>query len=491
MYTGKGFEASELGDVDVFPHNGVFHLFHLVLPNHDYIAHAVSKDGFLWRRVKNALFIGEPGEWDDDMVWTMHVSHDPIMPSQFRMFYTGLSRKEGGRVQRIGLARSIDLYRWEKVVSGDYPLSIEGPEYESTVDEGRHWVSCRDPFFFRENDRGFLLVNARVSDGPVVRRGCVGLAEEVSPDKFRWLKPLFYPRMYDDLEVPGLFKIHGSYYLFGNIKEDIKVHYWKSGELNGNYEAFASNVLLPKGNYAVRITKVKERYLVWNFYADRSTEYRSTILPPPTELKIDSEGKLYLTSYWKFCDKVKKRISGSDLLPLHRVLGNCSADANRKGDGVSLKTISGYEIFHFTKQATDFKLSFSLGMEGAGKTGLVFRSDDEANGHFMSLDVTHGLAQGRVWGQRDQGGIENSFIYKTIQSNRFPAIRNSFLKIELVLFGGYIELSINDQIILRYVETSYMDQTRFGLYVESAEVILKDMICEILDGPEEEDHQIM
>ena len=51
-------------------------LFHLIIPNHDYIAHAVSKDGISWKRVKNALFVGDPGEWDDDMLWTMHVCED-------------------------------------------------------------------------------------------------------------------------------------------------------------------------------------------------------------------------------------------------------------------------------------------------------------------------------------------------------------------------------------------------------------------------------
>ena len=80
MYSGYGFRKSEIGDVDVVVHNGEYHLFHLTLPNHDYIAHAVSRDGLHWRRVKNALFISDPPAWDDDMLWTMHVSRDPHRP---------------------------------------------------------------------------------------------------------------------------------------------------------------------------------------------------------------------------------------------------------------------------------------------------------------------------------------------------------------------------------------------------------------------------
>jgi len=68
MYSGSGFSDWEIGDITVIIHKGIYHLFHLIIPNHDYIAHAVSRDGISWKRVKNALFVGHPGEWDDDML---------------------------------------------------------------------------------------------------------------------------------------------------------------------------------------------------------------------------------------------------------------------------------------------------------------------------------------------------------------------------------------------------------------------------------------
>ncbi|TMV66690.1 glycosyl hydrolase, partial [Thioclava sp. BHET1] len=92
MYASHGFLRSDIGDVDVVYHDGLYHLFHLVLPNHDFIAHAVSNDGMTWRRVKNALFVDDPGAWDDDMLWTMHVTPDPDRHGGWRMFYTGLAR---------------------------------------------------------------------------------------------------------------------------------------------------------------------------------------------------------------------------------------------------------------------------------------------------------------------------------------------------------------------------------------------------------------
>ena len=266
MYSGYGFRKSEIGDVDVVVHNGEYHLFHLTLPNHDYIAHAVSKDGLHWRRVKNALFISDPPAWDDDMLWTMHVSRNPYQPGSWRMFYTGLSMEERGRVQRLGLAVSDDLYDWRKVNQGAFPLEAQSPHYESTVDEGRNWVSFRDPCFFEHDGKGCLVVSARVPHGPIIRRGCVALLKESVPNHFELQAPIFHPMRYDDLEVPSLVRLRDRYYLICSIREDVKIHYWYADQLEGPYRNLADNVLLPQGNYAARICQDGDRYLVWNFF---------------------------------------------------------------------------------------------------------------------------------------------------------------------------------------------------------------------------------
>jgi beta-fructofuranosidase len=143
MYSGRGFREWEIGDIDIIKHEGVYHLFHLVLPNHDYIAHATSNDCINWTRVKNALFVGDPGEWDDDMLWTMNVVR--AEDGGFEMFYTGLSQAEHGSYQRIGRATSRDLYEWTKDFSPPYPIESAAPHYESPAENARQWVSFRDP----------------------------------------------------------------------------------------------------------------------------------------------------------------------------------------------------------------------------------------------------------------------------------------------------------------------------------------------------------
>ncbi|WP_442510373.1 hypothetical protein SH528x_001991 [Novipirellula sp. SH528] len=51
MYSESVGSLKSLGDVDVFFHDGLYHLFHLVLSSHDFVAHAVSNNCLVWRRV--------------------------------------------------------------------------------------------------------------------------------------------------------------------------------------------------------------------------------------------------------------------------------------------------------------------------------------------------------------------------------------------------------------------------------------------------------
>src|SRR5690606_2303742 len=124
---------------------------------------------------------------------TMHVSPDRHHRGRWRMVYTGLSRRDQGNYQRLGMAASEDLYHWEKAPvhwedhrgprdpqpvkeavrqsrasvassrhamfdsASCFPLQPDPTHYEASLTEGRHWVSFRDPFFFYDGKDGWLL----------------------------------------------------------------------------------------------------------------------------------------------------------------------------------------------------------------------------------------------------------------------------------------------------------------------------------------------
>src|SRR5689334_7110729 len=143
MIFSKGWSTTEIGDMSAISHDGRLHLFHLCLPSHDIIAHKVSDDGMTWETLPNALHVGDPGSFDDDQLWTMHVFP---WKGRFYMLYTAMSTasEEIGLLQRTGLATSDDLITWEKVAHN--PVATPHAQwYEAdTQDSGR--ADWRDPF---------------------------------------------------------------------------------------------------------------------------------------------------------------------------------------------------------------------------------------------------------------------------------------------------------------------------------------------------------
>ena len=472
--------------------NGLFHLFHLVLPNHDFIAHAVSEDGLNWQRVKNALFVGEPGAWDDDMLWTMHVSADPDHHGRWRMFYTGLSRREYGRIQRVGMAVSDDLLRWERIDNDCFPLEVSGEHYESSVDEGRKWVSFRDPYFFLDpaSGRRLLLSAARVNQGPLVRRGCVGVAEETKPNHFVFHPPLHRPGLYDDVEVPNLFNMDGRYFLLGSIREDTKVHYWYSDSVDGPYQNFFDNVLLPSGNYAARVCRWEDQWLLFAFFAKREQAFGREIcrklLPPPKLLVTDSTGRLRMKSYPGFDGLVRAQRDPVRPDEVDRLFNNPHSRVHGEPEDLHVGCISGYEAFLLPEAYESFRLRATIELEGSGKCGVVLRVNDQGDGYYLSLDLIKGVAQLRAWGANGLAEFEHAFKYQQLQAGHFVSRHDGPWDVEVVAHGMYLEVSIDGYITLSVVDDTY-GEGRVGFYTESAKLQLSKLEVQRLSPPRQEE----
>ena len=490
MYSGYGFREYEIGDIDIVKHDGRYHLFHLVLPNHDYIAHAVSDDGLHWRRVKNAIFISDPKAWDDDMLWTMHVTPDPYKEGGWRMFYTGLCMEERGRIQRVGLARSEDLFNWEKDTSGSYPLEVTDTYYEHSLDQGRHWVSFRDPFCFQENGESHLLVAARVKEGPIIRRGCVALVRETEENHFEFCPPLFHPRRYDDIEVPNLVKIDGRYFLIGSIREDIKVHYWYADEFQGPYRNFADNVLMPQGSYAARVARDGDRWLVWNFFFKGLEEIGKQLLAPPKELAVDENGELRLKSFYGFRDLIVNSLSLSELAPLEPLVGNPHAYGELETTSCWMSSESGLEVFQLQGEYSDFIMSGEFHLENDGKCGLVLRLNEIGDGYYVSLDFFKGIVQIRAWGHRPESNMahafEHAFEYEQLQAVHYVPTEGAH-SFTLMAYEQYIEFALDGYVLLTLADERYREG-RLGFYVESAKARVDGLQLQICERPEVESY---
>ena len=481
VYSGRGFSDWEIGDVDVLFDGELFHLFHLIIPNHDYIAHAISKDGINWERTKNAIHVGDPGEWDDDMLWTMHTTFCSET-NLWRMFYTGLCLKEHGAVQRVGCAVSEDLYFWTKDESFE-PIESTGPFYESVSDNPRGWLSFRDPFYFNDSDEEYLLVSARCSEGSISRRGCTGLLKNIDGE-WKHQSPLVSPGVYDDMECPCVLKVNKRYYLIASIREDRKVRYWYSKDLNGPYKTHASNTLLPQGNFAGRILQRGDKILVFSFFfVDQDPDGRRA-LPPPRELKVGENNTLYVSSYSGWDTLRTAEIHLNHLELFCQFLDNKSASVRLDDETLYLKTDYENEFFTCSSFESNYIWEGELSLKKPGKCGLILNLGEDGSGYFISLDVVNGFAQLRAWGVNEDDPRED-YIFRTLQSNHFTIDPRMTYTFKLINYGSYIEFSLNDRVILSLVDYTYTSG-ELGVYCSCTEVALRDSSINLLRAPSED-----
>ncbi len=369
-----------------------------------------------------------------------------------------------------------------------YPLEIRGPYYESGIDEGRQWVSFRDPFFFIDEKTGsrLLLASGRVRNGPVIRRGCVAMAREIAPDSFEFLSPLHKPGLYDDVEVPNLFWLGDRYYLIGSIREDIKIHYWYSERLEGPYENFFENVLLPFGNYAARVCQNGGHPLLFCFFARteiiNGREVTKKVLPPPKELVQGSSGRLRLKSSRAFDDLVTGGEKITAVAQCRFLYGNSHASLDDQDGYLSFSCRSGYEAVLLPGHHTDFRLRCVLTLQGSGKCGLVLRINEEGDGYYLALDLIKGVAQIRAWGANPTPVFEHSFRYEQLQDAHFQEEQRESWLIEVVAHGMYLEVSIGGYVVLSLVDETYADGA-VGFYAESATLGIRDLNIENLARP--------
>lgn len=480
MYSGSGFSDWEIGDITVILHNGVYHLFHLIIPNHDYIAHAVSSDGISWKRVNNALFVGHPGEWDDDMLWTMHVVQ---AEDKFEMYYTGLQRKDKGIISKIGYAESANLIDWTKNKKSFFPIEPKGIYYETYKTNPRTWLSFRDPFKFDYKGETYLLVATRTLSGPVSRRGCVGLVK-ITADAFVLMPPLFYPMVYDDIECPCVFELKNHFYLLGSIREDIKVRYWFATDFFGEYRSVNANIILPEGNYAARIVQDGSHILLYNFFYAHGKIDALRVLPPPKELAADENGQLLLKSYYRWETMVIKEIPQPVFGTVHQLLNNHTAFLNIEPGKWICGARSGYELFCFEKPSQNFIWEGLLTVEGNGKFGLISDMDKDGNGYFISFDFSNGLVNIRSWGFNPDNS-RNNFIFKNIQAGFFGFSEKQALHFRLIRYGNYIELAINGVVKLTLMDYTFAAGFT-GLYSSSAVVTLEQAVIKTLPNQADE-----
>jgi beta-fructofuranosidase len=185
---------------------------------------------------------------------------------RFHIFYTGHNPTDNGKPnQAIMHAVSKDLVAWRK-----------DPEFMVWADEGIYEADdWRDPFVFRNPETGeyWMLIAARVRDGPASRRGCTALA--VSSDLADWevREPFWAPGLYHTHECPDLFRWDGKWYLvYSTFTERFVTHYRMSKSLDGPWIAPRNDTFDGRAFYAAKTAGDGRRRFAFGWNPTREGE---------------------------------------------------------------------------------------------------------------------------------------------------------------------------------------------------------------------------
>jgi beta-fructofuranosidase len=301
---------------------GDHHIFYLQAPrtlkrpslrhHNASIGHAVSRDLRSWEVLPDALRPGPEGSWDDLATWTgSAIDHG----GRWCMLYTGISRREQGLVQRIGLATSDDLVRWQKHPAN--PVLEADARWYDLLDRSR-WrdQSWRDPWLFRDPDDGRFhsLITARSRTGPRDSAGVVAHAR--SRDLVEWevLPPLTPPGEFAQVEAPQLVQMNGRFeILISCLAEDHSqarierlgipgrtgTFVFSADRLAGPYAAAVDPIAAPGGPlgtlYAGKLLEAEEGS--WRFMAFRGDGDRDFLgeLTDPLPVLSGADGRIVVT----------------------------------------------------------------------------------------------------------------------------------------------------------------------------------------------------
>ncbi len=266
---------------------------------HPYIGHATSTDLVNWTVQSDAIAISDPPAFDSWTTWTGSVVKGD--DGMWWMYYTGTSKEDGGDIQKIGAAKSKDLYSWEKISSK--ALVEADPKFYEMLDYNKwHDQAFRDPWVFKQDGLWHMLITARSIEGERFSRGVVGHA--TSQDMLTWSvqPPLTAPNGgFGQMEVFQVENVHGQAVLLwccgpNELTPELREKYPYGGmfsvvgdSLLGPFDITKSVWFPHTSIYAARIVEHKGKWYMLGFENETESGFGGRILDP-IEVQIQGHG---------------------------------------------------------------------------------------------------------------------------------------------------------------------------------------------------------
>ncbi len=481
MYFNDGINPNEIGDFEVVEHEGKLHVFHLTLPSHDRIGHLISDNGIEWTELPPALFTGNPGEFDGDQIWTPGIFKNG---SKWFMLYTGNERN--GKIQRIGLATSEDLMKWDKY-PGNPVISPDKRWYEAEQ-TGRFRIDWRDPHVVYHDGLFHAFISARENSGTLNRRGCT--AYFVSADGYSWdaCPPACAPRTGFDFECPSVCEIRNRFYMFAILGGHDRMVYRIAEKVEGPYRRPFDDSLTPGKNKSVRpvFWKGQTHLMHWC----RGPRDWDGLFPhyaamgSPKLAHVEADGSL--------------RVESFDWSPLYS--GNSISLCNTKnassyyGKWTSASDSSfvaeveeGYAGHLSKEEFKDFEINAEIKLDETGapaEFGIAIRTDEEGDtGIFLHCVPSRNIVElVRVILNRPYGPESLTRSRTVLQSFHMHVCEDGCYKMRAVAFGPSVEFNLNGRLVLQFF-TMPDRSGKAGVFIESGKAIFKDISIQPIREP--------
>ena len=244
-----GFSDKWLWDFWLAQDGADYHLFYLQAPKalkdpeqrhwNVSIGHSVSKDLYNWKHLPDAIHPGGKNCLHEYTTWTGSIiRHNQL----WYFFYTSTEKSDKGLIQRVSLATSKDLIKWEKHPQN--PLFSADPRYYEILEsQSWHDEAWRDPWVFQHPDTGefHAFITGRTKHGPPESRGVIAHAKSTNLIDWQVLPPVTKPIAFGTMECPQLVNIQGRYYLLFSVQPGEYV----GSNLVGTFYMSADNPLGP------------------------------------------------------------------------------------------------------------------------------------------------------------------------------------------------------------------------------------------------------